>query len=139
MKSLLRSSIKAATLAAIAVPAALVPANGAAARAGWQDWGAWQLQSYGISCRNYVDATTTGSRLLVSGYFECNGGIGGSLTVNIGGTTRTKYCFAEEVARLGSCYTSFYVTNPSGSQSWTAVTISKIGGEPEAARISFRA
>lgn len=86
-----------------------------------------------------MDATTVGSRILFSGYFECNKGAGGAVYLYANGTIKNKYCFADEVDRLGSCYLSFYLNNPSGSQSWTATTTSKIHGDPEAARVSFAA
>jgi hypothetical protein len=144
VRALRTAATRLAGVAGIALAAALViPAHSASAMAGWQDWGAWQRETPSgqpnIQCRNYVDASTVGSRILISGYFECNGGVGGSVAVAGGGVIKTKYCFAAEIEALGSCYLSFYVSNPSGSQSFIVTTTSHILGDPEAARIAFSA
>ncbi|MFB4282172.1 hypothetical protein ACBJ59_43245 [Nonomuraea sp. MTCD27] len=127
----------------LGMAALAVPSHSASAAVGWQHYGAWYRgpagfpQSY--ACRNYIGVTAVGSRLHVKGFYECSRRMGGSLTVNIRGVVKTKYCY---VRRLTSryCSMSFYVDNPRGRQSWVALTLSGIGPpiEPPPARVSFR-
>ncbi len=105
--------------------------------AGWQAWGAWKSFGNGtFQCRNYVDATTVGSRLLISGSVNCTKQTSIAMYVTSApGGTRSKWCQQTTQA----CYISFYVNNPAGTQNWDALTTSNIGGEAiPAAVIHYR-
>ncbi|MCK2219840.1 hypothetical protein MF672_039495 [Actinomadura sp. ATCC 31491] len=134
---------------ALAVAAGVVagPAGSARAADGWQSWGAWTWDADPIThqrfaCRNYVDATVAkGRRLLISGSFTCTKGLGGALSVtaNVSGGIRTRYCRAIDLSDR-TCYLSFYIPLQAKSRSWVVVAVSHIGGatEPRAARIAFQ-
>jgi hypothetical protein len=106
--------------------------------AGWQAWGAWKSFGNGtFQCRNYVDATTVGSRLLISGSVNCTKqtSIAMYVTTTPQGGTHSKWC--QQTTQ--TCYISYYVNNPSGTQSWSVLTTSNIGGEAiPRALITFR-
>ncbi|MEQ4302456.1 hypothetical protein ABNF97_13855 [Plantactinospora sp. B6F1] len=128
-------------LATFALVAASMVAFAAPAQAeqGWQAWGPWKTH-FGsgktFQCRNYVDATTVGSRLLLSASLECTSTTSAAvyLTSSPQGGITSKFCY-----QTSTCYISKYVNNPSGTQSWMVLNTSNIGGSdiPQA-RIDFR-
>ncbi|MBO4271176.1 hypothetical protein [Microbispora triticiradicis] len=96
-----------------------------ASAAAWQKWGAWKTRNSSTAgafkCRLYIEAVTTGSRILFTGAMQCTKPVNGLIYVNsVPGTggLHTGNC----VQPTEVCTVSWYENNPSGSQDWHAAT-----------------
>jgi hypothetical protein len=115
----------------------------AAVARSWQKWSKWTRipNAYKQHCRTYVDATTKGSRILLSGAVFCKRPNSAAIFLAPNrAKSKSRFCSARVMKDHGFCDLHMWVKNPRGSQQWRVATGGNTWGErlPDV-RIVFKA